>query len=630
MITCNEKITGYELADKLNLRDPSQAVALFINGEPRDFFTEIQPGDRVEILGFDDKRGKEVFWHTSAHILAQAIMRLWPDAKLTIGPAIDAGFYYDIAHVHISEEDFPRIEEEMQKIVKENHKPQKYTFKDREEATQRFKDNPYKVELIRDFPEGPFTGYSQGEFFDLCRGPHLPMLGKVKAVKLLKTSAAYWRGDPKRETLTRIYGISFPDRKLLKEYLDLLEEVKKRDHKVIGKKLELFTFFDVAPGMPFILPHGMVLWNRLLEFWRTLHREADYAEIKTPAMLNRILWEKSGHWENYRENMYALQVDDIDYALKPMNCPACMLYFGSKKHSYRDLPLRIGEIGHVHRHELSGSLSGLLRVRAFHQDDAHMFMMPEHIQSEILGVIKLCDRVYKTFGLNYHMELSTRPAKSIGSDEIWEEATNGLKNALDEWGAGYRINEGDGAFYGPKIDIHVKDALGRSWQCGTIQLDMALPERFELEYTSSDKGIAKRPIMVHRVIYGSLERFIAILIEHFAGKFPLWISPQPIRIIPVADRHLDFARDVMRKIHAAGLLCTIDASHESVSKKVREAQMAQVNYMLTIGDKECENNNITVRTRNSVVVGEMQVDKFLEEVCREFKDKALTSPFEST
>lgn len=630
MITCNEKITGYELADKLNLREPGQAVALFINGEPKDFFTEIKPGDKVEILGFDDKRGKEVFWHTSAHILAQAILRLWPDAKLTIGPAIDAGFYYDIANVHISEEDFPKIEEEMQKIVKENYKPQKYTFKNRQEALEKFKSNPYKVELIKEFPEGVFTGYSQGEFFDLCRGPHLGALGKVKAIKLLKTSAAYWRGDSSREMLTRVYGISFPDRKLLKEYLDLLEEAKKRDHKVIGKKLELFTFLEVAPGMPLMLPNGMVIWNRLLEFWRKLHHDAGYVEIKTPALVNRTLWETSGHWANYRQNMYTLEIDEMDYAIKPMNCPACMMYFASKKHSYRDLPLRIAEIGNVHRHELSGSLSGLLRVRSFHQDDAHIFMKPEDIQPEILGVIKLVDTIYKTFGLKYHMELSTRPEKNtIGSDEDWEIATNGLKNALDAWGAPYRINEGDGAFYGPKIDLHVTDALGRSWQCGTIQLDMALPERFQLEYTSSDKGMPKRPIMIHRALFGSIERFLAILIEHFAGKFPFWINPQPIRIIAVADRHLDFSEEVKKQIHAKGLLCTIDATHESVSKKVREAQMAQVNYMLTIGDKECENKTITVRTRNNNVVGEMKVDEFLEKVYREYTDKSLTSPFEN-
>lgn len=636
MITCNEKeieieknITGYELAEKLNLRGPGDAVALFVNGKPRDFFDIIEKGDKVEIVGFDDPRGKQVFWHTSAHILAQAILHLWPEAIVTIGPAIDNGFYYDFANLRISEEDFPRIEEEMLKVIQNNYKPKKTTFKNKREALENFKDNPYKVELITELPEdAPITAYEQGDFYDLCRGPHIPALGKVKAVKIMKTSAAYWRSNQENEMLTRIYGITFPDRKLLKDYLSLIEEAKKRDHRVLGKKLELFTFLEEAPGMPLIAPNGMVIWNRLLEFWRELHIIAGYQEIKTPAMLESHLWKTSGHWDNYRENMYTCEVDEMTYAIKPMNCPACMVYYGSKRHSYRELPIRYSEIGNVHRHELSGSLSGLLRVRSFHQDDAHIFMKDEDIKGEILGVLALVEKVYNTFGLTYHIELSTRPFKNtIGSDEDWEMTTNGLKDALNSWGKPYRINEGDGAFYGPKIDLHVHDAIGRSWQCGTIQLDMSLPMRFNLEYVSSDQGMSKRPIMIHRVIYGSIERFLAILIEHFAGKFPLWISPKPVRILPVADRHLEFANVVQGELQKHGILVEIDGSHESVSKKVREAQVAQVNYMLTIGDKEVENKTINVRTREGIIPGEMRVDAFIDIISKEIKDKALSTPF---
>jgi threonyl-tRNA synthetase len=634
-ITCNEKeleiespTKGTDLVQKIHLNEPHQSCALFVNELPKDFTETINPGDKIEILSFDDKRGQEVFWHSSAHIMAQAILRLWPDAKPTIGPAIDAGFYYDFANLSLSEADFPKIEEEIQKIVKENYKPEKYTFKNKEEALSRFKDNPYKLELIKELPENaPITGYTQGEFFDLCRGPHLPNLGKVKAFKITKTSSAYWRGDQTKDSLTRVYGISFPDRKLLKDYLTFLEEAKKRDHRVLGTKLELFSFFDVAAGMPLIQPNGMYIWNQLLVFWRELHKKARYKEIKTPAMMDRKLWEISGHWDNYRQNMYISEIDDRTYAIKPMNCPACMLYFGSKSHSYRDLPLRIGEIGHVHRHELSGSLTGLLRVRAFHQDDAHIFMRPCDIKSEILGVLRLVDEVYKMFGLTYKIELSTRPEKNtIGSDEDWRLATNGLKEALDEWGMPYRINEGDGAFYGPKIDLHVEDTIKRTWQCGTIQLDMALPQRFELKYTDSD-GMEKRPVMIHRVIYGSIERFLAIVIEHFAGKFPLWLNPRAVRILCVADRHIEYAKFVAEEIESIGLPVEVDDSHESVSKKVRLAQMDQVSYMLTIGDQECENKTISLRSRDNVVYGEMQVNQFIEKAEKEFKERSLNSIF---
>jgi threonyl-tRNA synthetase len=635
MITCNEKEVelsdgsiGLDLVQKLHFTEPAQAIGISINGKMSDFSDPIHSGNSVEIFHFDSKQGKEVFWHTSAHLLAQAILRIWPNAKPTIGPPIENGFYYDFANLSLSEEDFPKIEQEIENVLKENLKPKKYIFKDKKEALERFKENPYKVELIEDLPDdAQLTAYEQGDFFDLCRGPHLSAVNKIKAVKLLKTSAAYWRGDNEREMLTRIYAISFPSKKELKEYLELVEEAKKRDHRVVGTRLGLFSFFDVAPGMPLFQPNGIYIWNRLLEFWRELHRKNHYVEIKTPIMMDKRLWEQSGHWANYRQNMYTSEIDERVYAIKPMNCPGCMMHFGSKTHSYRDLPLRIAEIGTVHRHELSGSLSGLLRVRCFTQDDAHIFMRPTDIQKEIFGVLQLVDTVYSKFGLKYHLELSTRPEKdTIGSDEDWIYTTKGLQDALDQWGAGYRINAGDGAFYGPKIDCHVTDAIGRSWQCGTIQLDMSLPERFNLKYTDSD-GMEKRPIMIHRVIFGSIERFFAILVEHFAGRFPTWLNPRAVRIISVADRHVNYAKTIQQKIFESGIPCELDETSESVSKKIRLAQMDQVSYMLTIGDKECETETISLRTRDNVVVGNMILSHFLSAVENEIKERALSSPF---
>lgn len=620
-----ENSTGLALAEKLNQRGPHEALAMNINGTLVDLSTPLQEGNQVTLLNFDDNQGREIFWHTSAHVLAQAILRLWPEAKPTIGPPIESGFYYDFANLTVSEQDLEKIEQEIEKILHENFRSQRTVFKNKEEALVRFKDNPYKRELIESF-EGEISGYQQGEFFDLCRGPHLPNLGKIKAFKVLKTSGAYWKGDPKREMLTRVYGISFPDRKALKEYLTILEEAKKRDHKVIGPKLGLFQIMEESPGMAFILPKGMIIWERLLDFWRKLHQNAGYAEIKTPQLMSQQLWERSGHWEFYRENMYAFEIEERHFAIKPMNCPGCMLYFRSQKHSYRELPLRIAEIGHVHRHEPSGALNGLFRVRSFHQDDAHLFMRPQDIKQEILGIIDLVEKIYGTFGLPYRLELSTRPAKSIGTDEEWELATKGLKEALDEWGQPYRINEGDGAFYGPKIDIHIRDALNRSWQCGTIQLDMALPEKFELEYMDSD-GQHKRPVMLHRALFGSIERFLGILIEHFVGKFPLWISPLPVRVITVADRHREYAHEVAAQIRKAGFLCDVDDSNESVNKKIRNAQLMQINYMLTIGDKEIENRTASLRTRNNVVHGEIPIDSFLRSLEKEQAERSLHSLF---
>ncbi len=621
-----EGASAKDLAEKLNLRGPHESLAVEIGGIPKDLISPLQDGDQVFFLHFDDPKGKEVFWHTSAHVLAQAILRLWPNAKPTIGPAIEGGLYYDFANLTISEDDFERIEKEVLKVVEENHHPKRYEFASREEALDAFAHNPYKQELIRGFPEGTFSAYRQGEFFDLCRGPHLPNLGKIKAFKVLKTSGAYWKGDSTKEMLTRIYAISFPDRKQLKEYLFILEEAKKRDHKILGPRLGLFSLEEQAPGMPFIHPKGMIIWNKLIEFWRELHTEAGYIEIKTPQLMSQQLWETSGHWEHYRENMYAFGIEERQFAIKPMNCPGCMLYYKTQNHSYRELPLRVAELGHVHRHEASGALSGLFRVRSFHQDDAHLFMKPSEIKLEILQVLSLVEKTYSTFGLPYRLELSTKPDKSIGTEEDWDIATKGLQGALDEWGQPYRINEGDGAFYGPKIDIHIKDALGRSWQCGTIQLDMALPEKFALEYMDSD-GLTKRPVMIHRALFGSVERFFGILIEHFVGKFPLWLSPVQVRILTVADRHNEYAQEVCREIKKAGLLCEVDHTSESVNKKIRTAQLDQVNYMITVGDKEIENKTIALRTRDNMLHGEMILSKFIESLLKEKNDRSLESYF---
>jgi threonyl-tRNA synthetase len=622
-----EGSSAKDLAEKLNLRSPDQSLAAKINGVMRDLSIPLKNGDEVELIHFEDPQGKQVYWHTSAHVLAQAILRLYPNAKPTIGPPIEQGFYYDFANLTISEENFEKIEKEVQKIIDENYLPERHVIRGKKEALDQFKDNPYKCELIEGFKDGEeISAYSQGEFFDLCRGPHLPNLGKIKAFKILKTSGAYWKGDSHREMLTRIYAISFPDRKFLKEYLFFLEEAKKRDHKMIGPKLDLFSLKEEGPGMPFIHPKGMIIWNRLIGFLRELHDKAGYAEIKTPQILNQTLWETSGHWFHYRENMYTFSIEERHYAIKPMNCPGCMLYFKSQTHSYRELPLRIAEIGHVHRHEASGALSGLFRVRSFHQDDAHLFMRPSDIKHEIMNVIGLIDEIYSTFGLPYCLELSTRPEKSIGTDHDWEVATAGLKDALDAWGQPYRINEGDGAFYGPKIDIHIKDILGRSWQCGTIQLDMALPEKFQLEYMDND-GQLKRPVMIHRALFGSIERFMGILIEHFAGKFPLWISPRQVCVITVADRHQEYAHQIASEIKKAGFLCGVDDTSESVNKKIRNAQLLQYNYMLTVGDKEFEKRTINLRTRDNIVYGELELKGFISAIEKESMTKSLTSAY---
>jgi threonyl-tRNA synthetase len=626
----NAGATGINLAEVLGKTAPEEALALRISGTLFDLSRPLIEGDEVEIVNFSDPEGKQLFWHTSAHILAQAVLRLWPQAKPTIGPAIAEGFYYDFADLHVSEEDFPKIEEEVKKIIRENFKPIREEFTSRAAAIEAFKSNPYKKELLESFEEQTFSAYRQGDFFDLCRGPHLPFLGKVKAFKIMKTSGAYWHGDPTKEMLTRIYAISFPDRKMLLDYLHFIEEAKKRDHRVLGTKLGLFSHSELAAGMAFIHAAGMRIWNALLKYWREEHERAGYVEIKTPTMMARELWECSGHWQNYRHNMYTSTIDDHIFAIKPMNCPGCMLYFKMGVHSYREFPLRVAEIGHVHRHEASGALSGLFRVRSFHQDDAHIFLESHQIEEEILNILRLVDKLYATFGLDYNVELSTRPDKeTIGSDEQWELATAALRSALDRSGKPYAIREGDGAFYGPKIDLHIRDCLNRTWQCGTIQLDMALPERFELEYVNN-KGDRVRPVMLHRALFGSIERFLGILIEHFAGRFPLWLSPRQIRILPVADRHIDYAHTIQKELAEAGFFVEVDSSHESVSKKVRLSQIEQVNYMLTLGDQETNTQTISVRTRDNIQKNEMQLSEFVNLIKKENAERALSSCFSNS
>jgi len=613
--------TGAELAKKIKKSLSGTPLFARINGEMKDLNTELFDGDRVEILTFEDEDGRRGFWHSSAHLMAQAVKRIFPDAEPTIGPAIENGFFYDFANLTVSEEDFPRIEAEVKSIVKARIIPERIEYADAAAAKREFGSNKYKAELIDNLEEG-LSAYRQDDFIDLCTGPHIPSTQVVQAFKVLKTSGAYWRGDSKNEQLTRIYGISFPDKKRLSQHVRMLEEAARRDHRVVGRKLDLFSFHDEAPGMPFFHPRGMIIWNELLDFEKGLQTEAGYVDIKTPVMLTRELWETSGHWDYYREHMYTSEVDNREFAIKPMNCPGCMLYYKSRQYSFRQLPLRIAETGLVHRHELSGALSGLFRVRSFHQDDAHIFMKPEDMSAEIKGALALSERIYAAFGLDYHLELSTRPEKSVGTAEQWEQATAGLKEALDSGGYEYKVNEGDGAFYGPKIDMHIKDVIGRTWQCGTIQLDMSLPERFDLHYEASE-GDKKRPIMIHRAIYGSIERFFGILIEHFGGRFPLWLSPVQIRVLTVADRHDEYAEKVRAQFTGAGLRAETDSSSESISKKVRNAQLDQVNYILVTGDQEIESGTVSVRTRTGKVLEKRTVDEVIETLSAEYASRSL-------
>ncbi|HJD31191.1 MAG TPA: threonine--tRNA ligase [Candidatus Eisenbergiella stercorigallinarum] len=581
----------------------------------------LKDGSRGE-QEFTEKDGAWTFRHTTSHILAQAVKRLYPETKLAIGPAIEDGFYYDFEFKEpISSEDFSAIEKEMKKIVKERLPLERFTLtRDEAIAFMKERNEDYKVELIEDLPEDAVISfYRQGEFVDLCAGPHLDNTKYVKAIKLTSLAGAYWRGSEKNKMLTRIYGTSFPDKEQLKEYLDRIEEAKKRDHRKLGKELGIFTIMEEGPGFPFFLPKGMVLKNILIDYWRRLHDREGYQEISTPIILNRKLWETSGHWDHYRENMYTTVIDDEDYAVKPMNCPGGMLVYKSQPRSYRDLPLRIGELGLVHRHEKSGQLHGLMRVRCFTQDDAHIFMTREQIKDEIKGVMRLIDEVYSRFGFPYHVELSTRPEDSMGSDEDWELATEALREALNETGKDYVVNEGDGAFYGPKIDFHLTDSLGRTWQCGTIQLDFQLPQRFEAEYMGAD-GEKHRPIMIHRVVYGSIERFIGILIEHYAGKFPVWLAPVQVKVLPISEKFFDFGQEILQKLKSAGIRCEMDQRDEKIGYKIRSAQMEKVPYMLIVGQKEEETGTVSVRSRDDGDLGSQELAAFIQKVVEEGKE----------
>lgn len=617
--------TGFEVAQSISEGFARNCVVMELDGLTKDLYAPIERDAGVRFITTKEPEALTIMRHSAAHVMAQAILRLYPQAKLTIGPVVEDGFYYDIDMPPISEEAFARIEAEMKKIVQEKMPIQRREVP-KSEALQLYQNEPYKLEMIKDLQDGTISLYSQGEFTDLCRGPHVPNTGFVKAFKLMKSSGAYWRADQTKAQLQRIYGTAYFDKKELNAYLTLLEEARKRNHRRIGTALDLFSFHDEAPGMPFFHPKGMAMWNALMDYWRYEHRAAGYVETKTPILLQRKLWERSGHWENYRENMYTAVIDETDYAIKPMNCPGGMLLYGRKHTSYRDLPIRAAEVGLVHRHELSGVLNGLFRVRAFHQDDAHIFMTPEQIQSEILGVLQLVDRVYSTFGLGFHLELSTRPAKSIGTDQQWATATEGLKAALSAYGADYKLNEGDGAFYGPKIDIHIKDALGRTWQCGTIQLDMNLPERFDLAYIGADNE-RHRPIMIHRVIYGSIERFFGILVEHFAGNFPLWLAPVQAGILPLNDDLLPFAQSVAARLEKAGLRTEVDGRSESLNKKVRDAQLNKIPLILTCGAKEKEAGTISVRTLDGQVKQGVPMDEFERRVLDNIRQRKLNLEF---
>ena len=613
--------TGFDIAGSISEGLARDSVAMELDENLVDMSTMVKKDALIRLITTRDEEALGIMRHSAAHVMAQAVLRLYKDAKLTIGPVIDDGFYYDIDMEPVSEDDFPKIEAEIKKLVKEKIPIQRRQVS-KDDALAFYKDEPYKLEMISDLEDGQISLYSQGEFTDLCRGPHVPHTGFVKAIKLTKVSGAYWRADQTKAQLQRLYGTAFFNKKELKEHLRYLEEAKRRNHRKIGEALDLFSFHDEAPGMPFFHAKGMELWNTLLDYWRFEHKAAGYVETKTPIMLNRFLWERSGHWENYRENMYTTMVDEEDYAIKPMNCPGGMLLYGTRPHSYREFPIRAAEVGLVHRHELSGVLSGLFRVRAFHQDDAHIFMTPEQIRAEILGALQLAQRIYGTFGLDFRLELSTRPEKSIGTDQQWDVATEGLRGALDAYGREYRLNEGDGAFYGPKIDLHIQDALKRTWQCGTIQLDMSLPERFDLNYIGQDNE-KHRPIMIHRTILGSIERFLGILIEHFAGKFPLWMAPVQTVALPINDELIPYAMEVKDVLEKAGLRTEVDSRTESLNKKIRAAQLANIPLILTIGAKEQASNTLSVRTLDGKVKMGVAQAEFVEAVSKNIASRAL-------
>ena len=622
-----EAQTAMEVAKSISGKLAKKALAAKINNEKIvDLATPLEGEVQLQILTFDDEEGKKVFWHSSAHIMAQAIKRLFPDTQFGIGPAIKEGFYYDVDSSHVFvPEDMEPIQQEMLKIAKENLTFQRAEVS-RNEALNFFKarGESYKEILINDLPEDAvISTYTQGDFTDLCRGPHLPVTGLIKAAAVLSFAGAYWRGDSKNKMLQRIYAITFPDKKELDAYLFRLEEAKKRDHRKLGAELGLFTFVDEGPGFPFFLPNGIVLRNQLEAYWREIHSQAGYVEIRTPIILNRSLWERSGHWDHYKENMYFTKIDEEDYAIKPMNCPGGILVYKQGLHSYRDLPLRIGEIGLVHRHELSGALHGLMRVRSFWQDDAHIFMLPEQITQEIIGVTKLIDKVYKQFGFSYFVELSTMPEDHAGDDAVWEQATQALRDAMDSINMPYQVNEGDGAFYGPKLDFHLTDSIGRTWQCGTIQLDFVMPERFDINYVGEDNQ-KHRPVMIHRVCFGSIERFIGILIEHYAGAFPLWLSPVQARILTITEHQNEYAKQVAETLRAQGLRVETDLRNEKIGYKIREARNLKTPYILVIGAKEAESSALAVRKRGSEESVVMPVEEFAAQAKAEAEARGLT------
>ncbi|MZP42489.1 threonine--tRNA ligase [Heliobacterium gestii] len=611
------------VAEALSRKLAQHAVAGKLDGKVVGLATPIEKDVALEIFTFDDPEGREVYRHSSSHLLAQAVQRRFPGTKLGIGPAIENGFYYDFDSEHkFTPEDIEAIEKEMADIIKADY-PIERREVSREEAIRFFEERgeQYKVELVRDLPEDAVISmYGQGDFVDLCAGPHLPSTGQIKALKLMSLAGAYWRGSEKNKMLQRIYGTSFPKKAELDEHLRRIEEAKRRDHRRIGQELELYTILEEGPGFPFFFPKGMIVRNELENFWREEHRRAGYHEVRTPIILNRALWERSGHWANYRENMYVTQIDEQDFCIKPMNCPGGMLVYKQSIHSYRDLPLRMGELGLVHRHEISGALHGLMRVRCFTQDDAHIFMTPGQIKEEIIGVIELIDRIYKAFGFEYHVELSTKPEKAMGSDEIWELATRSLEEALTAKGMDFKINPGDGAFYGPKIDFHLKDCIGRTWQCGTIQLDFQMPERFDLTYVGED-GQKHRPVMIHRVVFGSIERFIGILTEHFAGAFPTWLAPVQARVLPITDRHHDYAESVRAALAKEGIRVEVDGRNEKIGYKIREGQVQKIPYLLVVGDKEAENGAIALRKRGEGDKGAMPLDAFKAMLLKEIAEK---------
>ena len=619
-------ITAADITKSISMGLYRNACCCRVNGEVKDLRSVIDGDCEFEVLTFDDEDGKKTFNHTASHIMAQAVKRLYPSAKLTIGPAIHDGFYYDFdIDEPFTPEDLEKIEAEMKKIVKEAPEIERFELEPAEAVKlMEEKGEPYKVELINEHAgKGEnISFYRQGEFTELCAGPHLMDMKAVKAFKLTNCTGAYWRGDAKNKMLCRVYGTAFPKASMLEAHLEMLEEAKKRDHRKLGRELELFTIMEEGPGFPFFLPKGMELKNTLIDYWREIHRKAGYYEIQTPMILNRALWERSGHWDHYKENMYTTVIDDEDFAIKPMNCPGGILVYKTKMHSYKDLPLRMGELGLVHRHELSGALHGLMRVRCFTQDDAHIFMTREQIKDEIKGVVRLIDSVYSAFGFNYHIELSTKPEDSMGSEEDWEIATAALRDAVTELGYDFEVNEGDGAFYGPKLDFHLTDCLGRTWQCGTIQLDFQLPERFELEYTGAD-GAKHRPIMIHRVVFGSIERFIGILTEHFAGAFPTWLAPVQVKLLPIADRHQEYLEGVRARLEAHGIRCELDDRSEKIGFKIRSAQLEKVPYMLVAGDKDIENGVVSVRSRKDGEQGSCTVDEFIANIEKEISSKSL-------